>query len=79
MELEVKRLRDALAEIQEDNRALQAQIEENVTAAENAKKGADQLLDNLDKVYEEWQGLPTEQIEAWTVQTTESLKPELPS
>ncbi|KAG6832664.1 hypothetical protein H0H87_000846 [Tephrocybe sp. NHM501043] len=77
MELEVKRLRDALVEIQEENRVLQAQMEANVQATENAKKSTEQLLDKLDMVYEEWQGLPTEEIEGWTVQTMESLKPQL--
>ncbi|KAG6873505.1 hypothetical protein C0995_014773 [Termitomyces sp. Mi166 len=91
IESEVKRLREALAEvwlaldvylsflrshqIQEENRSLQTQIEENVTAVVNTKKTAKQLLDKLDRVYDDWQNLPTEQIEAWTVQTMESLKP----
>ncbi|KAG6907133.1 hypothetical protein DXG01_010352 [Tephrocybe rancida] len=50
MESEAKRLRAALAEIQEENIGLQARIEENVAVAANAKKVADQLLDKLDRV-----------------------------
>ncbi|KAG6850567.1 hypothetical protein H0H93_011766 [Arthromyces matolae] len=75
LESEVQRLREALAEIQKENKSLQAQIEDNVAAAADAKKNAHQLLDKLDDVYERWQNLPTEQIEAWTVQTMESLQP----
>ncbi|KAG5352137.1 hypothetical protein C0989_003605 [Termitomyces sp. Mn162] len=75
VESEAKRLREALAEIQEENKSLQTQIEENVAAVINAKKIQYLLLDKLDRVYEDWRQLPTEKIEAWTVQTLESLKP----
>ncbi|KAF8074720.1 hypothetical protein FPV67DRAFT_1559403 [Lyophyllum atratum] len=78
LESEVQRLRKALATMEEENRHLQAQLQENVTATASSKQRADELLDKLDSVYEEWQKLPTEEIEGWTVQTTESLKPDLP-
>lgn len=74
---------------------LQAQIEENTKATEDANGQALELLDkfdavrimhfpkgyalrfSFDQVYEEWQKLPTDGIEEWTVQSAESLKPML--
>ncbi|KAG6827208.1 hypothetical protein H0H92_012792 [Tricholoma furcatifolium] len=78
LESEAARLRAALAEIEEENRALQAEIEESVAKTQKANAETNRLLDKLDDVYEEWKSLPTDVIEAWTVQTTESLKPEPP-
>ncbi|KAF5383781.1 hypothetical protein D9615_003713 [Tricholomella constricta] len=77
-ESEVKRVRETLAAMEAENMHLQALLEENVIATNDGKQRAKELLDILDVVYEEWQKLPTDEIEAWTVQTIESLKPELP-
>ncbi|KAG5643799.1 hypothetical protein DXG03_009622 [Asterophora parasitica] len=77
LESEVKRLRDSLTAMELENKHLQAQLEENARGTAAAKQHTTELLEKLDRVYEEWQKLPTDQIEAWTVQTTESLKPEL--
>ena len=83
--------------MEEENIHLQAQIEENAKATEDANGEALELLDKLDavriiysskdhpfmfpfdQVYEEWQKLPTDEIEEWTVQSAESLKPTLRS
>ncbi|GLB43395.1 putative nnf1 [Lyophyllum shimeji] len=78
LESEVKRLRKALAAMEQENKQLQAELEENVTATANSEQRANELLDKLESVYQEWQKLPTEEIEGWAVQTTESLKPSLP-
>ncbi|RDB15761.1 hypothetical protein Hypma_003692 [Hypsizygus marmoreus] len=79
LESEVKKLRETLAVMEEENLHLQAQLEENAMATDDANTQALELLNKLDRVYEEWQKLPTDEIEAWTVQTTESLKPPLPA
>lgn len=77
LEQEAKRLRESLAAMEEENMHLQAQIEENTKATEDANGQALELLDKFDAVYEEWQKLPTDGIEEWTVQSAESLKPML--
>ncbi|KAG5654199.1 hypothetical protein H0H81_006232 [Sphagnurus paluster] len=78
LESEVKRLRELLTAIEAENRRLQAELDDDVSASRSAKQRASELLDKLDAIYEEWQKLPTEETEAWIVQTTESLKPDLP-
>ncbi|KAF9461527.1 hypothetical protein BDZ94DRAFT_1196078 [Collybia nuda] len=79
LESEVKRLRETLAKIEKENHELQAQVERNVQTTQEANERAAVLLDKLDAVLHEWQELPMGEIEAWTLQTAESLKPVLRS
>jgi len=79
LESELKRMREALATLEEENMQLQSQIEENVKATDDANEHTVKLLDKLDGVYEAWKNLPADDMEAWTLQTTEALKPSLPS
>ncbi|TFK39969.1 hypothetical protein BDQ12DRAFT_704868 [Crucibulum laeve] len=79
LEAEVKRLRESLAEVEGENRQLQSRLEQNMTEAEEADEQTLEFLEKVDQVYKEWQKLPMDDIEAWTVQTQETLKPTLRS
>ncbi|KAF9475214.1 hypothetical protein BDN70DRAFT_883973 [Pholiota conissans] len=76
---EAARLRTLISQIEDENRQLDAELQEKVKATENANERVLELLDTLDAVFEKWEELPRDEIEAWTVQTAESLKPTLRS
>ncbi|EDR14068.1 uncharacterized protein LACBIDRAFT_305478 [Laccaria bicolor S238N-H82] len=79
LDAEVKRLRERLAKAKDNNSLIQVQLDENVKATDEANACALEILDSLDDVCEEWQKLPLNEVEAWTVQTAESLNPILRS
>ncbi|KAF9563957.1 hypothetical protein CPC08DRAFT_661248 [Agrocybe pediades] len=72
---EAARLRAMIAQLEEENHELEAELEEKVTATNAANERVLELLDKLDTVYENWKNLPRDEIDEWTVQTAESLKP----
>ncbi|KAF9005971.1 hypothetical protein BDQ17DRAFT_1352491 [Cyathus striatus] len=77
LEAEVQRLRGSLAEVEEENRRLQAQLEESVKGTDAMNEAVLEVLQELDTAYRRWQDLPMDDFETWTVQTIESLKPTL--
>ncbi|KAG2011697.1 hypothetical protein CC2G_011785 [Coprinopsis cinerea AmutBmut pab1-1] len=79
LEKEIQRLKQQLAESEELNRQLQAELEETTRQTDEINAQAHQLVDHLDHACEEWEKLPLEEIEAWTVQMAESLKPSVRS
>jgi len=79
LETEAQQLRERLASLEEENRQLQVTIEENNQATATANERAQELLDMLDETCDSWTGLDPDKMEAWTVQTEESLKPTLRS
>ncbi|KAH9479484.1 hypothetical protein JR316_0008078 [Psilocybe cubensis] len=76
---EAARLRKLIAEIEEENRELEAELQEKVKATDDANEQVLKTLDKLDLILQEWKSLPQEEIEAWTAQTVESLSPKLRS
>ncbi|KAF8202248.1 hypothetical protein BJ912DRAFT_1138498 [Pholiota molesta] len=74
---EAARLRTLISQMEEENRQLESELQEKVKATENANERVLELLDKLDAVFEKWEELPRDEIEAWTVQMAESLKPTL--
>ncbi|KAJ2934871.1 hypothetical protein H1R20_g2235, partial [Candolleomyces eurysporus] len=75
LEQDVARLRRQLKETEELNRELQEQLEE-VNRQTNEVNGQTlEIVNQLERACEEWQQLPSDEIEGWTVQTLESLKP----
>ncbi|KAF8159627.1 hypothetical protein B0H34DRAFT_796855 [Crassisporium funariophilum] len=76
---EAARLKELIAQVEEENRLLQSDLRGKVTTTDNVNEHVLELLGKLDTVYEEWNKLPHEEIESWTVQTAESLKPTLRS
>ncbi|KAL0570588.1 hypothetical protein V5O48_011371 [Marasmius crinis-equi] len=72
LEAEAARLREVLATMQTRTSSIQAELEENVKAADEADTRANDLLDHLDSVLQKWKEVPMEKIEAWTVQTLEA-------
>ncbi|KIK08979.1 hypothetical protein K443DRAFT_655704 [Laccaria amethystina LaAM-08-1] len=73
LDAEVKRLREQLAEAKDNNSLIQVQLDENVKATDEASARALEILDKLDDVCEEWQKLPLDEVEAWTVQNEANL------
>ncbi|EPQ56650.1 hypothetical protein GLOTRDRAFT_75457 [Gloeophyllum trabeum ATCC 11539] len=71
LEQEVERLRRTLRDLEERNLRLQGQLEANVRARKKADDQVSQLLDIVDRIYAEWNKLPMEQIQEWTLQTAE--------
>jgi len=78
LEKEAARLRATLEEMEKENMQLQAQLQRNEQEHKEADDKAMELLDILDKVYENWSKLPLDEIEMWTVQTVESSGPPRP-
>ncbi|KAF8967640.1 hypothetical protein BDZ97DRAFT_1802568 [Flammula alnicola] len=76
---ESARLRALISQLDDENRQLESELQERVKATENANERVLSLTDKLDAVFQKCQELPQEEIEAWTVQTAESLKPTLRS
>ncbi|ESK94868.1 hypothetical protein Moror_14141 [Moniliophthora roreri MCA 2997] len=78
LEAEAARLRQTLATMQARTSRVQAELEETVKATEDADARTNELLDQLDIVLESWKNIPTDKIEAWTVQTLEASQPNQP-
>ncbi|PPQ90754.1 hypothetical protein CVT25_010143 [Psilocybe cyanescens] len=76
---EAARLRTLISQLEEENRELEAELQEKVKATEDVNERVLETIDKLDLVIQEWKALPHEEIDAWTVQTAESLKPKLRS
>ncbi|KAF9531754.1 hypothetical protein CPB83DRAFT_848666 [Crepidotus variabilis] len=72
-------LRAMINEIENENRKLEKELEEKVQVTDEANERVVELLKRLDTVFEKWKEAPLDDIEAWTVQTAESLKPVLHS
>ncbi|KAJ3516176.1 hypothetical protein NLJ89_g1282 [Agrocybe chaxingu] len=76
---EATRLRALIAQLEDENRQLESELQETVKATDDMNESVLELLNNFDTVLEGWKQVPMEEIEAWTVQTAESLKPVLRS
>ncbi|KDR80566.1 hypothetical protein GALMADRAFT_240879 [Galerina marginata CBS 339.88] len=76
---EAARLRAMISQLEEENQELESELQSKVDGTNNANEQVLEILDNLDAVFQSWRDLPHEEIEAWTVQTAESLKPTLQS
>ncbi|KAF8647744.1 hypothetical protein AX16_006579 [Volvariella volvacea WC 439] len=75
LEKEVQRLRETLALLQEDNEKLADELQQSVNATKAANQRSIDLMDRLERVYEEWQSAPINETEEWALQTLDSLKP----
>ncbi|KAF5362086.1 hypothetical protein D9756_002440 [Leucocoprinus leucothites] len=76
---ETARLEQTLAQLEEDNRQLQAQLDENIQAKDEADLKTLDLLQILEEAYAQWEKLPMDAIEDWTVQTANTLKSSSPA
>ncbi|KAF8909347.1 hypothetical protein CPB84DRAFT_1673771 [Gymnopilus junonius] len=74
---EAARLRTLISQLEEENRELETELQAKVDATYNANERVLELLDQIDTAFQCWKELPHEELEAWTVQTAESLKPRL--
>ncbi|KAI0690309.1 hypothetical protein BC835DRAFT_1365226 [Cytidiella melzeri] len=73
LESERDRLKAQLEELDQRNRVLQAEMQANVQAKADADDQSNRLLDELDKALSQWGDVPIEDIQAWTLQTAESI------
>ncbi|THH27684.1 hypothetical protein EUX98_g6505 [Antrodiella citrinella] len=73
LEKERDRLKEMLIELDEGNLKLQAEMQANVRAREEADAEATALLDILEQLREKWDEVAVDDIEAWTLQTAESI------
>ncbi|KXN86556.1 hypothetical protein AN958_09860 [Leucoagaricus sp. SymC.cos] len=71
---EAARLRETLAQLEEENRELQTQLDDNIQAKDEADLKTLELLQRLEDTYTQWEKLPMDIIEDWTVQTANALK-----
>ncbi|KDQ50439.1 hypothetical protein JAAARDRAFT_42096 [Jaapia argillacea MUCL 33604] len=78
LEEEVKRLKESLAELENNNRELQLVMQENVRKREEADQKATQLLDTLVEVHAKWDELPLEQIQEWALIMAETMSTSRP-
>ncbi|KAF8636426.1 hypothetical protein AX17_003608 [Amanita inopinata Kibby_2008] len=76
---EAQRLRESLTTLEEENREMERVLEDDVKTTIAADERSLALLEKLDVICEEWTKLPMDDIEAWTIQTAELLKPPLRS
>ncbi|EKM81813.1 hypothetical protein AGABI1DRAFT_70288 [Agaricus bisporus var. burnettii JB137-S8] len=74
LESQVAQLRENLAKREEKNRQLQAQLEEDINARDEAYRRQYELLQKLDNSLAQFEKLPMNAIEDWTVQTANTLK-----
>ncbi|KAF9453592.1 hypothetical protein P691DRAFT_658248 [Macrolepiota fuliginosa MF-IS2] len=74
LETEAARLRETLAQLEDENRHLQTQLEENIKTKDEADIRTLDLLQKLEDTYTQWEKLPMDAIEDWTVQTANALK-----
>ncbi|PPR03204.1 hypothetical protein CVT26_008052 [Gymnopilus dilepis] len=77
LKFEAARLRDLISQLEEENRNLEVELQTKVDATNNANEQVIDLLDQIDAAFRGWKDLPHEELEAWTVQTAESLKQRL--
>ncbi|KAI0825556.1 hypothetical protein BC629DRAFT_1586459 [Irpex lacteus] len=73
LEAERDRLRVQLEELDQRNRALQAEMQANVKAKADADDESNRLLDTLEEALNQWGEVPIEDIQSWTLQTAESI------
>jgi len=73
LEKERDRLKETLAELEQNNLQLQAEMQANVKAREEADAEVVAILDFLEELREKWGEVPIEEIESWTLQTAESI------
>ncbi|KAI0694654.1 hypothetical protein C8T65DRAFT_51552 [Cerioporus squamosus] len=71
LEQERDRLRAELAQLTAENSGLQSEMERNVRAKEEADREAARLLDVLDKALAQWDRMPLEKVEQWTLGAAE--------
>ncbi|KAJ3571910.1 hypothetical protein NP233_g3430 [Leucocoprinus birnbaumii] len=64
--------------LERENEQLQAKLDENVQAKDEADLKSLELLQILEETYAEWEKLPSDPIEDWTVQTANALKSSMP-
>ncbi|KAF5316068.1 hypothetical protein D9619_006378 [Psilocybe cf. subviscida] len=76
---EAARLRAEIAELEEENKALGAELQENVNARIEANEQGLEILELFEEAFNKWQELPYDDIERWTLEATESLRPLLGS
>ncbi|KAK0457826.1 uncharacterized protein EV420DRAFT_480628 [Desarmillaria tabescens] len=69
------RLREILSQIEQENNALSARLQDTAKRTDENDEQTLRLLKKLDDVLEEWKILPSEELETWTRQTMESTKP----
>ncbi|THV01300.1 hypothetical protein K435DRAFT_963632 [Dendrothele bispora CBS 962.96] len=75
LEAEAKRLREAVAEMEEANKHLGIELEESTDATREANARSTALLDKLDEVMELWKtALEESNIQDWTLQTAETAR-----
>ncbi|OBZ66948.1 hypothetical protein A0H81_13080 [Grifola frondosa] len=67
--VELKQVRHAL---DEENLALQSEMQNNVRKREEVDAETSRLLDIVDQAFARWENLPMEEIQSWTLQTAES-------
>ncbi|KAF8885013.1 hypothetical protein BD779DRAFT_747533 [Infundibulicybe gibba] len=77
LEGQQKRLQQLLEETTTENRRIQAELENSHAVTVEKNKEAAALLRLVDDVCDAWQKLPANEIEAWTVQTSQALKSSL--
>ncbi|KAF5335975.1 hypothetical protein D9611_006380 [Ephemerocybe angulata] len=75
LEKDVARLKKQLEEAEELNQELQRQLQEVTGETDEVNQQALDIVRQLDLACEEWQKIPQEEIEGWTVENLESLKP----
>ncbi|KIM44521.1 hypothetical protein M413DRAFT_442489 [Hebeloma cylindrosporum] len=76
---EAGRLRTLISQLEQDNRQLELELQEKADLTDTANERVMEILDKLDATLQTWQDLPHEDIETWTLQTAEALKPKLRS
>ncbi|TFK18974.1 hypothetical protein FA15DRAFT_674851 [Coprinopsis marcescibilis] len=75
LEKEILRLKQQLAEREKLNSQLQADLEAATRQTDEINARALEMVEQVDKAQEEWENLPQEDIEAWSVHMAETLKP----
>jgi len=73
LEKERERLRAELKELNGENLELQSEMQDNVKARDEVDAEASRLLDILHEIHAKWSQLPMEEIQSWSLQTTESI------
>jgi len=74
---EAERLLAMIAQAERESRELAAELQARAQAADEANERVLEILTKLHAISSKWEKAPLDEIEAWTVQTTESLKPVL--
>ncbi|KAG7444426.1 uncharacterized protein BT62DRAFT_952212, partial [Guyanagaster necrorhizus] len=76
LEEENARLREILSQmrIEQENSALNAQLQDRAKRTDEVDEQTLRLLKTLDEILKEWKTLPSEELETWTRQSMESTK-----